>query len=211
MKRKLFSAITIITFVLTMATAAATFGVYDWLNERFRKPIVEVEEAADTETMIPLPVTLLETNNLEHNLCTAEKELLPVFYSEDNDIRVKIHDVKIYPRMAQVHMSIQDVSGRDRISERSYIISFLAANAFILEQEVIYFNTKSGAVHISVLLMSPMGMSFANQVTMDSFIVGFDNTTHIFFSSPITNVKLTSENCKDNVIYITNNEITLSF
>ncbi|MCL2361823.1 MAG: hypothetical protein FWC73_08440 [Defluviitaleaceae bacterium] len=148
-------------------------------------------------------------------LCTPVAEQLPdvmpkpISQSINDGIEFTVLDVQIYHGVARLNLSIQDITGKNRISEQT---SFIGGSQtfFITDYELLRFEPTSGTGYFSMMLTSTLGSPLLSPLELDRFYIVLNLASDLYDSSKwvwITNIWLIDDCFDDSIIIITTDEL----
>ncbi len=116
-------------------------------------------------------------------------------YSEDQGIRMEIIGAKKYDNRAIVYLSLQDITGQNRLTERTEFRDGLSVKTNTVKQDsnskgdteifgiswgrkMIYFDEETNTIYYELNITVDSGASLADPLELGSFLVYFDSISY---------------------------------
>ena len=117
-------------------------------------------------------------------------------YSEDKGIRMEIIGAQKYDNMAIVYLSLQDITGQNRLTEQTdfrdgfsvkmnpqkqdtSVQKEVIAGSVSWKQEVIYFNEDTNTIYYEFIITADPDTPLADPLELGSFLIYFSTTSYV--------------------------------
>ncbi|WP_313343742.1 hypothetical protein [Sedimentibacter sp.] len=117
-------------------------------------------------------------------------------YSEDKGIRMEIIGAQKYNNMAIVYLSLQDVTGQNRLTEQTdfrdgYSVKMnpqkqetpgqkeIISGSLSWKKEVIYFNEDTNTIYYEFIITADPDTPLADPLELGSFLIYFSKTSYV--------------------------------